>query len=349
MNVQIIMLLTRLFSKKSRPVSNFWAEIRRSNPGGLFVLAPMADVTDNPFRRILSEIGPPTVYWNEFVAADGLAHPVARTHLEKMLHFEKNQRPIVAQIFSSRPDSCRRAAMICTKHGFNAIDINMGCPQRNILKQTCGAELCKLENRELVRNIIIATREGSGSMPVSVKTRIGYNQIDLSWIEFLLQLHLPLLTVHLRTKKEMSKVPAHWELMTQIREMRDRISPETVLIGNGDVNSREQGKQLITEYGIDGVMVGRGLFSDPWFFSTDDEKGKTIQERIDLAIRHTQYYVDEYTEQGILVKNFNLMKKFYKVYINGFPGAKELRVELMSAENSHDVQSICDRFLSKIE
>jgi len=333
-------------------MNNFWQQLKINNPECITALAPMADVTDNPFRRILSEIGAPAVYWNEFVAADGLSHSEARPKLERMLAYEEDQRPIVAQIFSGSPENCANATKICIEHGFDAVDINMGCPVKNITKQTSGSELTKVEHRELVKNMLQACREASEqsgkNTPISIKTRLGWNEIDMTWIEFLFTLDLPVLTLHLRTRKEMSKVPAHWELMTEIREMRDRLSPNTLLIGNGDVESVEQGQKLCKEHGIDGVMVGRGLFTNPWLFGEIEEPvTRSVAERLELAIRHTQYYLDEYTVDGVLGKNFNLMKKFYKVYINGFPGAKELRVEMMSATSIDDVKQICQNFLEK--
>jgi len=328
---------------------SFWRELKDESPECIMALAPMADVTDNPFRRILSEIGPPTVYWNEFVAADGLAHPEARPKLERLLTYEEDQRPIVAQIFSGDAENCRSAAVLCAEHGFDGIDINMGCPARNIIKQVSGSELAKIEHRDRVREIIEQTRIGAGQVPVSVKTRLGFGEIDMSWIEFLLEMKLPVLTLHLRTKREMSKVPAHWELMTEIREMRDRISPETLLIGNGDVVSIEQGRELCLKHGIDGVMVGRGLFNNPWLFNQSiNIEEVTIQERVDLALRHTRYFIEENTINGEMVKNFNLMKKFYKVYINGFPGAKELRIDMMSAKEYEEVEGVCRAFVSKL-
>ena len=360
-------------------MNSFWQEQKARYPKGLVVLAPMADVTDNPFRRILSEVGAPDVYWNEFVSADGLVHPVGREKLERMLSYEEDQRPIIAQIFSGDADNCREAAQICREHGFDGIDINMGCPARNIIKQVSGCELSKVEHRERVTRIIEETRAGAGELSVSVKTRLGFHEVDWSWIEFLLKHNLPLLTIHLRTKKEMSKVPAHWELVDRIVQMRDEISPETLLIMNGDVANRAQSYELCKTHGIDGVMIGRGVLQDiTAFASTDLEvKRPSTQERIEFALRHTRYFMEEYTIDasagiedsvapgtidasagiedsvapgtidGELTKNFNLMKKFYKVYIQGFDGAKDLRTQLMDATNYEEIESICNNFLKQ--
>ena len=330
--------------------TDFWQD-KRAVSKGIHVLAPMADVTDNPFRRILSEIGAPDVYWNEFVAADGLSHPDARPKLERLLTYEKEQRPIVAQIFSGDPDNCRTAGAICAEKGFDAVDINMGCPARNIIRQVSGSELSKAEHRQRVADILKATQEGVWSVdrniPVSIKTRLGFNFIDIEWLKFLFGLDLPLLTLHLRTRKEMSKVPAHWELMTKIRAMRDQLSPQTVLIGNGDVQSVTDGQKLIAEHGIDGIMYGRALFSNPWLFRPDlDPNGIDVSQRIELALRHTRYFMEENTVDDRLVKNFNLMKKFFKVYIQGFDGAKELRTRMMGAKDYQQLEDITKVFQS---
>lgn len=311
----------------------------------MVVLAPMADVTDNPFRRILSEIGRPDVYWNEFVSADGLSHPDARPILERMLSYEEDQRPIIAQIFSGDADNCREAAALCVEHGFDGVDINMGCPVRNIIKQVSGSELTKTEHRDRVRNIIEQTRIGAGNVPVSVKTRLGFNEIDLDWVRFLLEMNLPCLTLHLRTRKEMSKVPAHWELIGEIIALRNEISPETVLIANGDINNRTEAYQKIQRHpGLDGVMIGRGVLTNPYAFSGDPLREVSVADRIELALRHTRYFLEEYTVDGELRKNFNTMKKFYKLYVNGFPGAKELRTELMYGNNFEEIKEICQNY-----
>ncbi|MFW0871060.1 MAG: tRNA dihydrouridine synthase [Patescibacteria group bacterium] len=330
-------------------MNNFWQKQKQKYPQGIIMLAPMADVTDNPFRRIISEVAKPDIYWNEFVSADGLVHKEGRAKLERMLSFEDDQHPIVAQIFSGDADNCEKAAQICREHGFDAIDINMGCPARNIIKQVSGAELSKAEHRDRVVRIIEATRKGASHLPVSVKTRLGFNSIDLDWIEFLLKQKLPLLTIHLRTKKEMSKVPAHWEIVDQIVDLRNRISPDTILIANGDVSNREEAYHLCAKHKIDGVMIGRGILQDITAFRQSSHLGAelpSVKERIELALRHTTYFLEEYTIDGDLTKNFNLMKKFYKVYIQGFKGAKELRAKLMMASNYKEIKEICTNFLN---
>ncbi len=342
-----------LFKKK--PKGNIWRELADKKGGkGISILAPMADVTDNPFRRIIKEVGRPDLFYTEFVSCDGLASDAGRPRLLQLLNFKKNQNPIVGQIFGGKPENYKGAAEICKNLGFDGVDINMGCPVRNITKQVAGSELCKFENRELVTEIITEAKKGCGSLPLAVKTRIGFNNIDLDWIKHVLKHDIQALIVHLRTRKEMSKVDAHWELMTEIRKIRDEVAPDVVLIGNGDIETIEQGEKVVKEHGIDGYMIGRGIFKNPWLFSGSDFEEFSIEQKIELALRHTKYFEEEFGETksnikkfGKRTKNFNLMKKFYKIYINGFEGAKELRIEMMSTKSYEDVKRVTDNFLKR--
>lgn len=319
-----------------------WKQVRAAKPDGILVLAPMADVTDYAFREIISEIGMPNILYTEFVSADGLASKEGRPKLMIDFKYSSRQKPIIAQIFSGDPENCRQAAVLVQKLGFDGVDINMGCPKRTITKQLCGSELIKLENRERAENIIKAVRKGAPKLELAVKTRIGWNSLDVSWIEFLLNQKPDVLTIHLRTRQEMSKVPAHWELMTMFREMRDRISPETLILGNGDINSYQEAKDKIKEHGIDGVMIGRGIFKNPLLFANKDDKTMTVGERLSILEKHARLFEKEYGEgtskhnTSTRQKSFHLMKKFTKVYVNEFKGAKELREHLMNTKDSKE-------------
>lgn len=342
------------FFRKNK--KEFWAGLKDENPKGIFVLAPMADVTDNPFRKLINEIGRPDVFWTEFAACDGLANKTGRKKIEKkILNFEKDQHPIIAQIFGGKPENYKIAAEICRKKGYDGIDINMGCPQRNILKQKAGSQL--IQDRELAKSIFFETKRGARQtgiyslfkkdLPVSVKTRIGFNQIDMEWIREVLSWKPTAFTIHLRTKKEMSKVPAHWELMNDIKKIRDEISPQTILIGNGDIESLEEARKIKKKYDIDGIMIGRGVFKNPWLFKGERFEKFSIEEKLNLTKKHTKYFDREFKEnkEGKRVKNFALLKKFFKVYVNGFDGAKDLRMELMDAKTKKEIFAICDRFI----
>jgi nifR3 family TIM-barrel protein len=310
----------------------------------------MADVTDCAFRQIIAKYGKPDVFWTEFVSADGLAHPVAREKLLIDLKFSENERPIVAQIFGSNIENIRSAAALCRDLGFDGIDINMGCPDRSIEKQRAGAAMIK--DPALALQVIEAAREGAGGLPVSVKTRIGYNKNEIdTWIRTLLSADLPVLTVHLRTRKEMSNVPAHWDLMKRVVELRDEMKKETLILGNGDVLSLEDAKEKVKESGCDGAMLGRAIFGNPWLFASPDlrppspySNGEGLGERLRVMIEHTKLFEKMLGQH----KNFAIMKKHYKAYVNGFDGAKELRVRLMEAENADQVEAITNDFLAAI-
>jgi len=344
---------------------NFWIKIKKP----FFVLAPMADVTDCAFRQIICKYGKPDVFWTEFVSADGLAHPDAREKLLIDLKFEKNEHPIVAQIFGSNADNIREAAKLCAELGFDGVDINMGCPDKSIEKQGAGAS--SMKDPAHAREIIRAAKEGAPNIPISVKTRIGYNKNEIeTWIPEILKEGVAVLTVHLRTRKEMSLVPAHWDLMPSIVAIRDKIAPETLIIGNGDVLNLEDGKKKCLETGCDGAMLGRAIFGNPWLFSEQKSQEHiskstnnfflkifsarpsrpaqgfsqyvpSISEKLRVMVEHTKLFEELLGKH----KNFAIMKKHYKAYCNDFRGAKELRVKLMEAENSSEVEKVVNEFL----
>ena len=314
----------------------FWEKLKKP----IFVLAPMADVTDCAFRTLINKYGKPDVFWTEFVSADGLAHPIAREKLLIDFKFDKNEHPIVAQIFGGKPENIKIASALCRELGFDGIDINMGCPDKSVEKQCAGAGMIK--DPELAKEIIKAAKEGGGGLPVSVKTRIGYNKNEIeTWIRGLLEQDLAVLTVHLRTRKEMSDVPAHWDLMKRILEIRDELGVKTLVFGNGDALDLADAKKKCAETGCDGVMLGRAIFGNPWLFSG---KVPTVKEKLEVMIEHTKLF--EVMLGGI--KNFAIMKKHYKAYVNGFDGAKELRMKLMGAENADEVKSIVDDWLKNV-
>ncbi len=245
---------------------NFWNKLKTP----FFCIAPMADVTDVAFRSMFVKYGKPDVMWTEFVSADGLANKEGRKALEIDLKFNKKERPIVAQLFSSNPKKMREAVKYVAMLGFDGIDINMGCPDKKVEKQGAGASMMK--NPKLAGEIIQAVKDGikdaKKKIPVSVKTRIGYNKNEINeWIPFLFSQDIDALTVHARTRKEMSLVPARWEHIKEVVEIRNKMGVKTKIIGNGDVESIEDGINKWRETGCDGIMVGRGIFGKPWFFN----------------------------------------------------------------------------------
>ncbi len=336
----------------------FWKDlldkkIKKGKP--IFVLAPMADVTDIAFREMIAKYskmgevgGGPDVMWTEFVSANGLCS-IGFEKLKRHLEFTKKERPIVAQLFSSSPDKMREAAKLCKKLGFDGIDINMGCPDKTIEKQGAGAML--MRDWKLAQEIIYATRDGAGDIPVSVKTRIGFNKIEYKeWLSKILETNIPVLTVHLRTRKELSLVPAHWELMEDIAKLvrektGDVKNGGTILIGNGDVMSVTDGKEKIKETGCDGVMIGRAIFGTPWIFNEKEfKKGKTTKEKLKICLEHTKLFDKKLGD----IKSFAVMKKHFKAYINGFDGAKDLRIQLMETKNAKEVEKIIKDYLKSL-
>ncbi len=321
---------------------NFWENMKKP----IFVLAPMANVTDSVFRKLFAKYGKPDVIWNEFVSSDGLMSK-GRAKLLHNLDYTEAERPIVAQLFTGHSEAMEGASKLVAELGFDGVDINMGCPDRAVEKQGGGSALIK--NPKQAIDIIKSARKGVENafgkkgkkkfprtiIPVSVKTRIGYNKIDFDWIKTLLEQNLPVLTVHLRTRKEMSDVQAHWEVMPEIVKLRDEISPKTLIIGNGDIESIEHGLMKIKESGCDGVMVGRGIFGKPWFFNSKI-KNPDKSFRLKVLLEHTKAFEKAFKN----IKSFDVMKKHFKAYVSGWDGAKELRVELMNCKNAKEVAKV---------
>lgn len=293
----------------------------------------MDGVTDVVFRQIVTEVGKPDVLFTEFTSCEGLVSR-GRERVEENLLYNPKEQPIVAQIWGTTPSDYLTVARDLRERGFAGIDINMGCPIRDIIKD--GACSALIKNHKLTAEIIQAVKEGAGDLPVSVKTRIGFSGVAIEeWVGFLLQQNLAALTLHLRTASELSKPPAHWELMPEIILLRDKLAPDTLIIGNGDIGSLTEVKEKYKQYGCDGFMIGRGIFANPWIFNQEvkaDEK--TIEERIALYLRHIELFEKQWKGE----KNFALLKKFAKTYISNFPDATAFRIKLMEAENIEELK-----------
>jgi nifR3 family TIM-barrel protein len=342
--------------KQSR--MSFWQKL----PAPFFVLAPMADVTDAPFRRMIAKysshirsdrtVGGPDVMWTEFVSADGLirATPEGKVKLMADLLYTEEERPIVAQLFTSNEEHMEQAAALCLSLGFDGIDINMGCPDRSIEKQGCGSAMIK--NPELAAKIIRAAKRGAkmdeGGIPVSVKTRLGYNRDQLEeWLPVLINERPAAVTVHARTRKEMSKVPARWERVARAVEIRNEIlgsdKIQTRIIGNGDALSLFDARQKAETTGADGVMLGRAIFGNPWLFHPEkDASNVPLHTRLSVMLEQTKLFTEL-----LPFKNIAVMKKHYKAYIRDFPKASDLRNELMEQDNVADIERVITNFLNK--
>ncbi len=319
----------------------FWKRYAaRDSTEPFFALAPMYDVTDVAFRQLFVRYGKPDVMYTEFTSAEGIIHAVGREKIGHLLWREENETPLVAHLFSADPAAMRAAARVAAEKGFDGVDINMGCPVKNIQKQGCGAAMIRTPERAcaVVNAAKAGVADAGRSIPVSVKTRIGYlrEEID-TWIPAILSSQPAALAVHLRTKKEMSEVPAHWELMPRIVALRDAHAPETVIIGNGDVKSVDDGIEKARNYGCDGIMVGRGVFGNPWFFSRET-KGRppSVFARLTALREHLALYQMYFDG----VKNYEIMKRHFSAYVRGFAGASSLRARLMNTHTLTDADEI---------
>lgn len=309
-------------------------------PKPFFILAPMANVTDAAFRRIIAKYGKPDVMYTEFVSANGLLSP-GREVLLKDLLFSEVERPIIAQLFTADPEKMYGAAKLIQELGFDGIDINMGCPDKNVMKQGAGA--CLMKNPRLARELIKAAKLGAPNIPLSIKTRIGDTKNTLTdWLPELLAEKPEMIIVHGRTRKELSKVPARWETIAEAVEIAR--GSGTLIVGNGDVVDLTDARAKAKQTGCDGVMLGRAIFGNPWLFNVEKNIDEiSIAEKLQVMIEHSTLFMQLLGD----VKSFHIMRKHYKAYAHGFDGAKELRIELMKTENVSEVEKIVNEFLQK--
>lgn len=293
----------------------------------------MDDVTDTVFRQIVADCAKPDMMFTEFVNVDGL-QSAGRPHLLHKLKLSVKEKPVIAQLWGLKPENFYKTTKDLIKIGFSGVDLNMGCPVKTVTKN--GACAALINNRSLAGEIIAATAEGAGSsLPVSVKTRVGFTTVDMGWIEFLLDKKiLNMLSIHARTAKQMSKVPPDYELFHPAIELRNSLSPSTLIIGNGDIMDRRQGQEIAEKYGLDGVMIGRGVFHDPFAFAAASPWQQWDKEqRLGLFRKHIELYLRTYKDGE---RKFEPLRKFCKVYINGFDGASDLRAQFMDTKTPRE-------------
>lgn len=314
--------------------NNFWREL----PRPFFILAPMEDVTDVVFRHVVSAAAGPDVFFTEFTNTESFCHPEAVHSVRGRLTFTEDEQPMVAHIWGDKPENFREMSIGMAEMGFKGIDLNMGCPVPNVASKGKGSGL--ILRPEVAGEIIQASK--AGGLPVSVKTRLGYTNIDewREWLRHVFEQDIANLSIHLRTRKEMSKVDAHWELISAIKELRDEIAPQTTLTINGDIPDRATGVELVEKYGVDGVMIGRGIFKNPFAFEKEPREHSN-EEYLELLKIHLDLF-DKYTETES--RAFKPLRRFFKIYVKGFRGASDLRHQLMSTETTDEVRALLNQF-----
>jgi len=315
-------------------IDNFWREL----PRPFFVLAPMEDVTDVVFRHVVSKAGRPDVFFTEFTNSDSYCHPEGMKSVRGRLLFTEDEQPMVAHIWGDNPEYFRQMSIGMAELGFKGIDINMGCPVPNVASRGKGSGL--ILRPEVAAELIQAAK--AGGLPVSVKTRLGFTEVDewREWLTHILKQDIANLSIHLRTRKEMSQVDAHWELIPEIKKLRDEVAPNTLLTINGDIPDRETGLKLVEQYGVDGVMIGRGIFKNPFAFEKAP-KEHSPEEYLDLLKYHLDLH-DKYFEE--LPRSMSGLHRFFKIYVKGFRGAGELRNQLMNTKTSDEVRALLENF-----
>lgn len=315
---------------------NFWQQL----PKPFFVLAPMEDVTDCVFRHVVAHAGAPDVYFTEFTNSESYCHPNGIESVRGRLMFTEDEQPIVAHIWGDNPDNFRKMSIDLAEMGFKGIDLNMGCPVPNVAQRGKGSGL--ILRPDVAAELIEAAK--AGGIPVSVKTRLGFKEVDewRDWLTHILKQDIANLSIHLRTRKEMSAVDAHWELIPEIKALRDEIAPNTLLTINGDILDRQMGLELVEKYGVDGVMIGRGIFKNPFAFEKEPREHTTEEL---LGLLHLQLDLqDQYEDQ--LPRAMSGLHRFFKIYVKGFRGAGELRHKLMHTKSTNEVRALLDEFLS---
>ena len=345
-------------------MQNIWQTL----PRHFTALAPMEGVTDVVFRQVIAKATPPDLFFTEFTNVSSYASERGRHDaLERLSIAGKNAlmnpsnpsqpsplltkdiTPLIAQVWGKVPEHFSETAAALKDLGFQGLDINMGCPDRHVNKAGGGAAMIRTPDLALE---CINQAKQSTTLPVSVKTRLGFTYLDeyKDWLPLLLKQNLAALTIHLRTRKEMSKVPAHYELIPEILKLRAELAPDTKLIINGDIKNRAHAEEFWTKYpDLDGIMIGRGVFTDPWCFRLRNTEQR-IRHSLNLFLYHLDLYdlrSAELTATGSRYP-YEPLKHFFKVYINNFEGSRELRAELMECKNTAELRAVLLSFYSKL-
>lgn len=308
----------------------FWAKL----PRPFTALAPMSGITDAAFRRIVASYGRPEVIYTEFVSADGLQSP-GRDALLPALQYAPKERPVVAQLFGAIPENLAAGAALIRELGFDGVDLNFGCPDRTVEKQGAGAAL--IGQNERVRQLIEAAKTGAQELPVSVKTRIGYDCDEVEdWIDALAAAAPAAIAIHARTRNQRFRLPVNWDALRRAVQIVRRHSPRIRVLGNGNILSLDDAHRCVAETGVDGVMIGRAAFGNPWVFAPDTESVRR-DECLRVMMEHARLFEHLY---GRDPHRFACMRKHFHAYINGFPGAKQLRAKLMQTRSTAEAEAV---------
>jgi len=309
---------------------SFWNELKAK--GIVLGLSPMDGVTDAPFRFMLAKTGKPDVMFSEFVSVDGLHH-ATRERKERMLKafvYDESERPVVAQVFGSIPELFAEAAELIERLRFDGMDINMGCPSKTVSEHGCGAGLIRTPALALK---ILQTAKGATKLPVSVKTRVGVSDVGEmeEWIEAIMEASPANLSLHGRTLKQMYTGQADWEAIGRAATIVHRHGG--MILGNGDVKSITEAEDKVREFWVDGVLFGRATFGNPAFFVSKGEASR--EQKLSWMVEHAHKYEEVYGTGW-----FAPMRKHLAWYAHGFPGAAELRAELMRTNSAGEVEEV---------
>lgn len=305
----------------------------------------MEDVTDTVFRQVVARAGCPDVFFSEFTSTDGLFSPGFK-RVKERLEYTSGEQPLIAQIWGNKPENYYKAAKIISEQGFTGIDINMGCPVKKITSKGCCSAL--IDNPALAKELILACQEGCAeNIPVSVKTRLGFKRLQTEeWFNFLLELNLPAITVHGRLAKDQSKYPADWSEIHRVVKMKDQIAPDTVIIGNGDVQSPDEIEQKHHDHKVDGIMIGRGIFHNLLIFRKEANIFDELE--VNKKIELLEYHLDLFQARWGTECRYATMKKFFKVYLKNFQYSSDIRSEMMLTTDVLSARVVLDKFKKEL-
>jgi len=316
-------------------------KIGKTNLGEFpLLLAPMEDVSDPPFRAVCKEQGCDLMY-TEFISVEGLIRDAAKS--VQKLDIYDDERPIGIQIFGAEIDSMSLAAERVEAANPELLDINFGCPVKKVVCKMAGAGILQDIPRmiKLTEKVVKST-----SLPVTVKTRLGWDENTLNIEEVaerLQDIGIKALSIHGRTRKQMYKGEADWSLIAKVKE-NPRIN--IPIFGNGDIDSPQKAKEYRDRYGVDGIMIGRGAIGYPWifreikhYFATGEILDPpTIEERVEVARTHFSKSIEWKGEKIGIAE----MRRHYTNYFRDLPGVKEFRSRLVTGSESAEIHDILD-------